>query len=164
MPTYTWLQSGHSYAGALNIAPLGSIQFFIPANGVIKRFQVVNASIAAELTGSGYNTIGAAIFQEQVVFQNYLGVDRTIYQSERRVPVEATALYDVLTAQRIYTAYYGAGDNESGFNQRCSYGKRTDPLGKFISFHPGIFWGPSGGLAPDGVLSYTFRVLYATYD
>ena len=47
---------------------------------------------------------------------------RILYESVRCIKSNTTGLYDYFTAQRVYTMYYNAGDEDLDFNQRCSYG------------------------------------------
>lgn len=72
-----------------------------------------------------------------------------------------TSLYDPLTAQRIYSQYSVAGDNEIGVDYQCHWGKATDP-GYNIHMDMGIVHDVTGGANPNstGHMQTLVQALY----
>jgi hypothetical protein len=142
---------------------LVGVTLTIPANGILKRFQVRENTVVGSLDGIGVNSVGPGTLLQQVVFRDSAGSPRTIFSSARSIPGQYTALFDIATTQRVYAVNYSAGDNELEVNQGSAYGKHTDPFAKHVVYTPGVLWGRSGGLGPPtGILEYTFAALYLT--
>lgn len=163
MSTYTWVTTGHSQTGAIVGASLPALSLGAPANGIIKRFQLRANLLSAEVDGIGVSTIGPVQIQQNVQFNDGIHVPRNIFSANRAVPMAATALYDPATLQRVYSAYYAAGDNELEVNQGTSYGKHTDSFPKGLICNVSIFVGTSGLLPGlSGTFEFTFAMLYLT--
>jgi hypothetical protein len=94
----------------------------IPAGAVLKRLLVKDCRIQGEATKIAYDNLpglGMNIIAE--LTGGSYGV-KTLYSTWRMIPRRVTSLYDVATAQRVYTAYFDGGDLEIGFSQEVNYG------------------------------------------
>jgi hypothetical protein len=160
---YHWDRNVRSASGAILETPIPPVSVTIPAGGVLKKFVLIDSLMIGEASHRDYNSVGTVGFSIAVDYQAAGTLPRNIYRSSRRVPTSATALYDPLTAERIYTAYWGAGDNELGVDQQCSYGKSSDLFPATVTAEMG--WTGPLHLVPgtmDGYYQLTVAFLYHT--
>jgi hypothetical protein len=158
---YHWEKPSVSGAGGIFGTPIPPVSFTIPAGGVLKKFVLINSLMLGEASHRDFDSVGTAGFRVSFFYQPAGMLPRNIYSSSRRIPTSATALYDPLTAERIYTAYWSAGDNELGVDQQCSYGKSSDVFPATVSAE--MSWEPPLHLVPgimDGIYGITIGFLW----
>lgn len=155
-----WLQGGLDTAWA-GTTVFANTDLAIPAGGIIKRFLLRGVRVQGTGTGAAFNRVAPIYaFQTVDLIAGEYGA-HNLFMTVRRVPSDYVALYDSTTAERIYTQYIMGGDNELGFNQRCSYGTRGGP-GMTIRYQWALFLPPGTLAAPSGTVTWNFRVLYET--
>jgi len=158
---YHWLQGGGTTAfhGQTIFDPVNLV---VPAGGTMKRFQLRGCNVLGYSEQTNRNALHPLVWTSLVEIIGGGYGTRTIYQTTRRIPMDLVGVYNSLalpgpTAQ--YAQYVSAGDNELGFNKRCSYGLRTGP-GFTVRYTSAIFDYPGGSGTPTGPVSFTFAVLY----
>ncbi len=163
MATNTWVRSTFSTgAWAGGMGPMPPLVAAIPAGGIIKRFQVNGAFTSMEQSLNSNAHSGDAIWQHDVSW-NQGGPDIRLYKSSVRLGHTAAALYDPATLERIYTEWWGGGDEILSFSQGCSRGKHTDVVPSSVTYTPGLTGGfVLGNWLAGGYLQYGFDVLYET--
>lgn len=153
---YHWVVANLSTVGAL---PTGFFHLHatIPAGGVLKRFMLRHTYVGASTKTNFPEFLFPLYIDQQVAFSGGVNDGRVIYSASRRIPF--TTAVDPLDLITPYKAWYSAGDNELGFNQRCSYGQSTDP-GYDTEFTGFIQSQPTypGGMA--GALNLEWATLY----
>jgi len=154
---YHWIIGGSDSIGAFT-AP-AAVNLALPAGAIVKRFQCRNMNVTGHNSGSD-NTYGRTYSWTHLVrFTAGVNSGRTIYQSRRAIPVRPTTFF--AAAVPVFDFWFGAGDEILGVNQRCSYGRATDPAAT-ISYQPSNSsfnsFTPSG--TPGGEIQYSFAVLY----
>lgn len=159
MPTAHWVLNTFdtNYSGQETFP---NLDIPVPAGATMKRFVCLGTKLDGRSSGPGIQFIQPVWLHMTVsiIAGQYFG--STLFRTTRSVKVEAVGLYDSATLERIYTGYYHAGDNEFGFNQRCSYGTGNGPgftvrLASFLSI-------PAGGIVtqPTGRMVLGLRLLY----
>ena len=156
---YHWVSGGVSISGAIPSATQ-TTNIAIPAGGIVKRFIGRGWTISAQKEATTYLGLVRPYYQSMdVFFSSGPNLNRHIYQSNRRIPCFWTAFEAV--AIPVYDFQVNAGDNELGFNQRCSYGK-SGGAAATLTFQTRFIPG-SGSYAGDltpGIFQYNFDVLY----
>lgn len=157
---YVWLTGGtdSSYSGASVTLP--PVNLVVPANGVMKKFMLRNVRIQGRNLTTGANSVGPVSYEILVNITTGHYAPRLIFSTIYRVPMVLGAVYDALTAQRVYDAYYEAGDKECGFNQTCDYGKLGYPSMNVQLSHSVFNSMPLVGSAFQWWITYSFAVLY----
>jgi hypothetical protein len=118
---YHWTQLGLDTPWTGNFSD--SRTTVIPAGGRIEKLLIAGSTCNGSLTGIG---VTVPVELETFATVTLSGADftpsRIIYSHRRRVPLDLVGLYDVATAQRVYSCWWEGGDNELGTNLKCSYG------------------------------------------
>lgn len=161
MATYHWINAGYSlgFSPFQVLAPELSLN--IPAGSTLKRFVLHNCNIGAFTTGTDVNRVCSLFAQYTLYISAGQYAGRNLFTTLRRVPHQVVGFHDVLTAQRVYTVSASAGDNELGFNQRCSYGTADGP-GFTVKLRTLIGNYPVGFGFPPGNAEAQLSLLYVT--
>ncbi|HEX3082860.1 MAG TPA: hypothetical protein VHQ86_06485 [Candidatus Saccharimonadia bacterium] len=147
MSRYHWLTGGVDIAGAVPNS-LQTTNFPLPAGATVKRFQGRNMFVGAYNEGNDHFSIRSLYMSQTVQFTSGPNSGRIIYKSTKRIPFVVSAYF--AAAIPVYDGYYSAGDNELGFNQRCSYGLASGPaanlavqwfIGQERTSYPGTYQG-----------------------
>lgn len=159
MGTYHWLNAGYTLGFSPFQVLSPDLLLDIPAGSTLKRFILHDCNIGAFTSGTDVNRVCSlwANYTLDIISGQY--APRQLFHTTRAVPHQVVGFHDVLTAQRVYTVSAQAGDNELGFNQRCSYGTADGPgfrvrLRTLIGNHPVGFGFPPG--TAEAVLSLLY--------
>jgi hypothetical protein len=156
MPTYTWLTGGGTTTFPSS-ATATNVDLTFPAHWTLHRFQLRKIAVNGRSSGTA-NTSLEPVFMSQVV--QFLGGaygGRTIYSAFKLIPWLTTVF--LATAIPAYNAWYGGGDNELGFNQRCAYGGASIASATLrFQWSP---YDPSGAYNYVAGISYQFAALYS---
>lgn len=157
MTTYTWVTGGGTVGFPLP-GHTTAVNLSIPANATLKRFQLRRTSIQGYSQGTDWTYIQPMAMSQIVQFTSGFYNGRVIYQSYKDVPY-SMAQFVPLTGPGCFQ-YFHAGDNEMGFNERCSYGGAGKPASTLQ-----FLWGP---VTPSGYpnvyqigMNYQFAALYS---
>lgn len=158
---YHWVTGGGSTAfnGQTIFTP---VNIAVPAGATMKRFMLKGVQILGYADQTDLGAIHPLSWYSLVEITSGDYAGREIYRTYRRIPMETIGIYNPLHSpgpSAQYAQYVSAGDLEIGFNERCSYGKRTGP-GFNVRFSSAIFVYPPGSSSPGGPVSFTFAVLY----
>lgn len=158
MPTSHWVNASFDVAFSAGFG-VRQLDVNIPATATMKRFLLRGARVMATHSGIGFEPINTLFWTASVDIIAGQYSPRNIFKTSRAVPQNIVALYDVVTAQRVYTQYALACDNELSFNERTSYGTSGGPgmtvrCELSLNKHPGVY------AFPDGRWTGEFRALY----
>jgi hypothetical protein len=158
MSTAHWLQGGGSGAWTAG-TPQPNIDIVIPAGATVKRFMLRQVSFSGYATGTDFNSLAPLHYLVSVDIIAGEYSPRNIYLQDRRLPSEFCVYFKTTAVKPDFTQYVGGGDQDLGFNQRCSYGTAGGP-GMTFRMASGVF-AASGALNnPAGNWNAQFRVLY----
>lgn len=117
---YHWLTPGvdTQFNDALPTAQVPAVS--LPAGATVKRFQLRRCYYLASNADHSDSGIFGISMQMQVAFTSGPNSGRIIYQTARDIPFEQTIFVPITGTSRY--CFHHAGDNEMGFNERCSYG------------------------------------------
>lgn len=132
---FHWITGGQDTTWTGPNQSLFTVTNIVPAGGVMKRFQGRSYVIEGRNLTTGANSVGPLHYNIGVSITTGHYAPRQIYTSTRQVPFQVASVYDVLTTQRVYDAYYNGGDDEFGFNQRCDFGKAGYPAMNVVLTH-----------------------------
>lgn len=144
---YHWLTGGVDISGAVPNT-LQTTNLPLPAGATLKRFQGRNMFLGCYNEGNDHTAIRSLFMSQTVQFTTGPNSGRIIYKSTRRIPFVVAEYF--AAAIPVYDVYYSAGDNELGFNQRCSYGLASGPaqnlqvqwsIGQERTTYPGTYIG-----------------------
>jgi hypothetical protein len=124
---FHWVRGSIDQAWPHNLTAGTPVTLPIPAGGILKKFLCHHCLAHGVQGGNGFTAVGVWALTMTVTIASGTNIGREIFDTRRAIPGQHVAFFDVTTPQRIYNAYYSAGDKELGFNQQCSYGKITDP-------------------------------------
>lgn len=124
---FHWLNGGADTGWFNGTPPNQTVNITIPANATLKKFLVRHVTINFVGTGTGYNTIQPWAVTILVTITSGVNINKVLFDGSFRIPCSATALYDPLTGQRIYSIYHNVGDKDIGVNQQVSWGKLGEP-------------------------------------
>ena len=158
MTTAHWLQGGGSGAWTAG-TPLPPINIIIPPGGIVKRFMLRQCSFSGYAQGTVYNAVAPLhhLCSVDIVSGEY--APRNIYLHDRRLPSEFTVYKGATAIFPDFTQFVGGGDQDLGFNQKCSYGTAGGP-GMTIRMQATVFRAAGNANNPDGNWNTNFRVLY----
>lgn len=160
MPTSHWVFSS---VDSSSVGPfyVRNLDVAVPAGATMKRFLLNNCSVTSRHSEEGFQQINMLYQQTtvEVISGQYNG--RELYRQTVRVPMEIAAFFDSSNFQRIYSAYYYAGDRELGINEKCSYGTRDGP-GFTVRCQVSGDKQAGGFNVPNVAYRFVFRVLYLT--
>jgi hypothetical protein len=158
--TLHWITTSQSQSGGIFGAAIAPVDLNLPVGAVLKRVQIRNCFLYGQDTGIGWQYGGYAFWHGAVTFIAG-ATSRSIQTQTGLIQSSVTALYDVITAQRVYTVFWGGADHEMGMNFGCSYGKFSDLVPHTVRYTPGLTPPPSlPPLTMNGYWQYTFAALY----
>lgn len=160
MTVSTWVTnsiSGTAFVGsALPVMTLD-----IPANKRLVKVVITGQAGGVTTTQVNYDKIGGAYLQMTMKLGFPTTGLKEIWHAHRAVPFSAVAIDDhnLLTANRVYTMYHGAGDRELGDVLTMSWGGNPSPAMR-ITTQGGFY--PQNTAASGWALPYAliFRALY----
>lgn len=117
---YHWLTASVDTQFNLGLPTAQAPAISLPAGATMKRFMVRKTFYQANNNGTGGNNSYDVGIRWQVAFTAGPNNGRVIYSTDRRVPFVST-IFVPIAGSNTY-CWWGAGDNELGFNERCSYG------------------------------------------
>ncbi len=155
---YHWLTPGIDTNFALGQPTAQCFAASIPAGGIVKRFQLRNCLFHAKNFSNTFTNVFGLSIDMTVQFTSGPNNGRIIYKGKRDIPLQYGI--NVGSISGVYTGIWHAGDNELGFNQRCSYGLAT---GAAANLQFSYFMVPDPFHGYDnyfGEWSFQFGVLY----
>lgn len=161
MGTYHWINAGYTLGFSPWQVLSPDLTLNVPAGSTLKRFVLHNTNIGAFTTGLNVNQVCSLWVQYDLTISAGQYAGRRIFLTTRAVPHQVVGFHDVLTAARVYTVSAQGGDNELGFNQRCSYGTADGP-GFTVRLQTLIGNYPIGFGFPPGSASAVLSLLYYT--
>lgn len=163
MTSYHWLTGGISTTWTNTTPPNHSDSFSIPAGGEVRKVLVNKFQISGVQTGQNYNIIAPFHIQTTATFTAGPHSGRQVAGLYCRIPGQITALYDPLTAQRIYTQYFWGGDETFLVNEKMAYGTRSGAAAT-LQVGVSIVYNLIAGLTytSSGFFGYSAKVLYST--
>ena|ERR1700741_95157 len=117
---YHWLTPGIDAQFNLSLPTAQAFPASLPAGATLKRFMVRQAAFYAKNQSNSFNDTFGMYVNWTVHFTSGPNSGRTIYSTNRDIPVEFGL--NPGSISNVYSAIWHAGDNELGFNERCSYG------------------------------------------
>lgn len=159
MGTYTWIQTGSSKVGSgyLSFDPM---VLTIPSGATLKRMILANVHYQAIQQGTTWDALSPTTWDMNVLLNSSYYGTKLIYRATRAIPMAVTSSIDNLpTALVRWSAYFVAGENELGFNQRASYGTHDTPAFT-ISLSAGASPRPGSPTTANYDASCLFQALY----
>lgn len=151
-----WVTGGGTVGFPAPLTPT-NVDLPLPANALVKRFQLRQVNIQGYNAGVNNFYVEPLAMRQTVSFTSGFYSGRTIYQASRAVPMQSTVF--LATAIPTYNVWYFGGDNEMGFNERCSYGGQGKPASN-IRFQWIIYSNPGWPHTYNVGMNYQFAVLY----
>jgi len=154
---YHWVNSGVDTQFNNAYPSLQPSGITLPANSVLKRIVMCLTSFNCANNGSGGNNAFPINMQMTAHFTSGPNNGRTIYETNRNIPFEPI-IFVPITGSNVW-CWWGAGDNECGFNHRCSYG--SGPAGSTLQLTYSCYTNRFSSLSNFfGEWSFRFKALY----
>lgn len=117
-----WLQTGATSPIVSSTNAFAGVSLTIPAGGVLKKVIVYDCQMACYLTTPDERGVWPLRVSWLLTYFSTSYPSRPLHETYRGVPMEVYSYYDsALNSTQPHAVFHG-GDNEFGFQVKCSYG------------------------------------------
>lgn len=124
----TWVSGSIGGNASVNTA-LPNLQVDVPANRTLKRVVVYGAASGTQMADGNPDKFAPITLGYNIQLGFPTTNIKTIYSRQIIVPFSHVGIDDhqLVTQNRVYTAWHGIGDNELGANLQMSWGGPVSP-------------------------------------